>query len=119
MVNRPTGAAAELLGVSVKTMQRWERERRLIPAARSDSNRRVYTESQLEEFRGLRGTRHSDPTRLVAYCRVSSAAQRPDLDLWRIRVWASSYGSRASMHFPAFFLDVRTVGANNSLSKRS
>ncbi len=40
-----TGKAAKLLGISVKTLQRWEREGRLIPIARTDTNRRVYTES--------------------------------------------------------------------------
>lgn len=73
-----TGKAAKLLGVAVKTLQRWEREGRLIPVARTDSNRRLYTESQIREFIGLRNA-VSEPTRLVAYCRVSSAAQKPDL----------------------------------------
>jgi predicted site-specific integrase-resolvase len=73
-----TGKAAKLLGVSVKTLQRWEREGRLIPVARTDSNRRLYTESQIREFLGMRN-RVSEPTRLIAYCRVSSAAQKPDL----------------------------------------
>ena len=73
-----TGKAAKLLGVSVKTLQRWEREGRLIPATRTDSNRRRYTEAQIREFIGLRNA-VSEPTRLVAYCRVSSAAQKPDL----------------------------------------
>ena len=73
-----TGKAAKLLGVSVKTLQRWEREGRLIPAARSPSNRRLYTERQLREFIGLRYA-GGMPTRIVAYCRVSSAAQKPDL----------------------------------------
>lgn len=73
-----TGKAAKLLGVSVKTLQRWEREGRLIPTARTDSNRRLYTESQIREFVGLRQP-VSEPKRMVAYCRVSSAAQKPDL----------------------------------------
>lgn len=73
-----TGKAAKLLGVSVKTLQRWEREGRLIPVARTDSNRRLYTESQIRAFIGLRQS-GAMPTRLVAYCRVSRAAQRPDL----------------------------------------
>lgn len=73
-----TGKAAKLLGISIKTLQRWEREGRLIPVGRTDSNRRLYTESQIREFIGLkRGI--SEATRLVAYCRVSSAAQKPDL----------------------------------------
>jgi DNA-binding transcriptional MerR regulator len=42
---------AKLLGVSVKTLQRWEREGRLIPVARTDSNRRLYTETQIREFK--------------------------------------------------------------------
>ncbi len=71
-----TGKAAKLLGVSVKTLQRWDREGRLTAIARTDSNRRLYTESQIREFIGLR---QSEPTRLVAYCRVSSAAQKADL----------------------------------------
>jgi len=37
-----TGKAAKPLGVSVKTLQRWEREGRLVPMARTDSNRRLY-----------------------------------------------------------------------------
>lgn len=73
-----TGKAAKLLGVAVKTLQRWEREGRLVPVARTDSNRRLYTEKQIREFIGLRNVA-SEPTRLVAYCRVSSAAQKPDL----------------------------------------
>ena len=73
-----TGKAAKLLGVSVKTLQRWEREGRLIPIARTDSNRRLYTESQIREFIGLRQP-VSEPKRMVAYCRVSRAAQKPDL----------------------------------------
>lgn len=73
-----TGKAAKRLGVSVKTLQRWEREGRLIPVARTDSNRRLYTETQLREFIGWRQAPES-PSRVMAYCRVSSAAQKPDL----------------------------------------
>jgi len=39
----------------------------------------VYTESQLRAFLGLERARANEPTRIVAYCRVSSAAQRRDL----------------------------------------
>lgn len=74
-----TGRAATLLGVTVKTLQRWEREGRLVPLARSDSNRRLYTESQLRKFIGVEQTRARVPNRIVAYCRVSSAAQKADL----------------------------------------
>jgi putative resolvase len=73
-----TGKAAALLGISVKTLQRWEREGRLVPIARTDTNRRVYTESQIKTFLGLR-VNEQPPQRIVAYCRVSRAAQKTDL----------------------------------------
>jgi len=73
-----TGKAAKLLGVSVKTLQRWEREGRLIPVARTDSNRRLSPETQIRAVIGLRQANHAPPT-LVASCRVSRAAQQPDL----------------------------------------
>lgn len=72
-----TGAAAHRLGVSVKTMQRWDREGRLVPVARSAGGRRMYTESQL--LRQLGRQVPAMPSRVIAYCRVSSAAQKPDL----------------------------------------
>jgi putative resolvase len=74
-----TGKAAKILGVTVKTLQRWEREKRLIPIARTTTNRRLYTLSQIRSFIGLQQTQGKEPSRIVAYCRVSSAAQKPDL----------------------------------------
>jgi len=70
--------AARVLGVTVKTMQRWEREGRLSPFARTGSNRRLYTEAQIRAFIGVRAGA-AEPTRIVVYCRVSSAAQKPEL----------------------------------------
>ena len=40
---------AELLNVSVKTLQRWDRDKILI-AKRTPTNRRFYTEEQLQEY---------------------------------------------------------------------
>ena len=51
----------------------------MIPIARTATNRRLYTLSQLHSFIGTQQTREANPSRLVAYCRVSSAAQKPDL----------------------------------------
>jgi excisionase family DNA binding protein len=39
--------AAKIMGTTVKTLQRWEREGKLVPAARTPGNRRRYTESQV------------------------------------------------------------------------
>ena len=73
-----TGEAATYLGRSVKTLQRWDRESTLSPSARTKTGRRAYTQAQLDEFLGLQAGR-VDPHRVIAYCRVSSAAQKPDL----------------------------------------
>lgn len=74
-------AAAKVLGVTVKTVQRWEREGRLLPVARTDSNRRRYTLSQLHAFLHLKPSSDpvSEPKKIVAYCRVASSRQRPEL----------------------------------------
>ncbi|MGD1076177.1 MAG: MerR family DNA-binding transcriptional regulator [Thermodesulfovibrionales bacterium] len=39
-------AAAKRLGVTVKSLQRWEREGRLIAAGRTATNHRVYNTSR-------------------------------------------------------------------------
>ena len=40
---------AKLLNVSVKTLQRWDRDKTLI-AKRTPTDRRFYTEEQLQEY---------------------------------------------------------------------
>jgi len=40
---------SEMLGVSVKTLQRWDNEEKLI-AFRNPSNRRYYTDEHLDKF---------------------------------------------------------------------
>jgi excisionase family DNA binding protein len=44
--------AAEYLGYKVKTLQKWDRDGKLV-AGRTKTGRRVYTEEQLEEFLGI------------------------------------------------------------------
>jgi excisionase family DNA binding protein len=44
-----TENAAKRLGVTVKTVQRWERQGKLIPIARTDNNHRLYTEEQIQK----------------------------------------------------------------------
>ena len=43
---------AELLGVSVKTLQRWDREG-ILKANRTPTNRRYYTYDQYLQFKGI------------------------------------------------------------------
>jgi len=68
--------AAKRLNRSVGTLQRWDRQG-VLKANRTKTNRRYYTEKQLREFLGIDVSAESK--RVVAYCRVSSQAQRPDL----------------------------------------
>ena len=72
---------AEMTGYAVKTLQRWDREKRLVPL-RTPTNRRMYTD---EHLRLLRGMPHKDEHRdTIVYMRVSSQAQRPDLKKQRL-----------------------------------
>lgn len=67
---------AEELGVSVETLRRWDRTGKL-PAKRTPSNHRYYTEEDLAVARGLKPTVED---RLVkVYCRVSSPKQKSEL----------------------------------------
>jgi len=71
-----TGKAAAYLGVGVKTLQRWDREGRLKPE-RTSTGRRAYTKAALDAV--LNRAPQQGARAPVAYCRVSSAAQKPDL----------------------------------------
>src|SRR6266566_5244038 len=67
---------AKKVGVSVKTIQKWDRIG-VLPAKRTITNRRYYTDEDLAA--ALRLPRLQKDRRTVAYCRVSSQAQQPDL----------------------------------------
>ena len=67
---------AKRVGVSVKTLQKWDRIG-VLPAKRTITNRRYYTDEDLGI--ALRLPRVQKERRTVAYCRVSSQAQKPDL----------------------------------------
>lgn len=66
---------AKRLNVSVKTLQRWDREGILV-AKRTPTDRRYYTEDQYLEYIGS-STKSKRKT--IAYVRVSSANQKNDL----------------------------------------
>ena len=67
---------AKKLGVSVETLRRWDRSGKL-PAKRTVSNHRYYTEDDLMVARGLK---IATTERLVkVYCRVSSPKQKQEL----------------------------------------
>ena len=67
---------AELTGVSVKTLQRWDREG--IPEAnRTPTDRRYYTYDQYLQFKGIKTK--NDIRQVVIYARVSTKNQKDDL----------------------------------------
>ena len=66
----------KMIGKSVGTLQRWDREGTLI-AHRNDKNRRFYTHDQFLEYAGLKASDSKGKT--IVYTRVSGPAQKNDL----------------------------------------
>lgn len=67
---------AELLGISVKTLQRWDRDG-ILKANRTPTDRRYYTYDQYLQFKGIQTK--SDIRDTVIYARVSTGNQKDDL----------------------------------------
>ena len=67
---------AELLGVSVKTLQRWDRDG-ILKANRTPTDRRYYTYDQYLQFKGIKI--ENDIRDVVIYARVSTKNQKDDL----------------------------------------
>jgi len=76
ITNYKTKDFAELLGVSVKTLQRWDREGTL-KANRTPTDRRYYTYHQYLQFKGI--DTENDTRQIVIYARVSTRDQKDDL----------------------------------------
>lgn len=67
---------AKKLGVTVKTLQRWDNSGKL-PAKRTVSNYRYYTDDDLRIAKGLQPL--ESKKKVVVYCRVSSNNQKSEL----------------------------------------
>ncbi len=82
---------AERLGISVKTLQRWDVTGKL-KANRTLGNHRYYTEDQYNEYMGL--VDDKSRRKVVAYARVSSRGQKDDLknQIDFIRVFVNAKG---------------------------
>lgn len=70
------GQMAKKLHKSVRTLQQWDRDGILV-AQRTITGRRFYTRFQLLDYYGE--VEPAKERKIVAYCRVSSHAQKPDL----------------------------------------
>lgn len=71
------GEAAKLLGVSITTLRRWEKEGKLLPEPSTSTHRRY----DLSKLKPESSKQFVDDTRkTIAYARVSSHAQKADLE---------------------------------------
>jgi len=82
----------EMIGKSVKTLQKWDREN-ILHAHRSPTNRRYYTHDQVLTYKGLTS---STEAITVTYARVSSQGQKPDLQnqLAALRTYCNQHAIR-------------------------
>lgn len=71
-------AAAKYVGYNKVYMQELDR-RGVLKAHRNKNNRRYYLQSELDVFLNDEHTEDEEQRHIIAYCRVSSANQRPDL----------------------------------------
>ena len=76
ITNYKPKAFAELIGVSVKTLQRWDREG-ILKTNRTPTDRRYYTYDQYLEFKGV--TTEENHRQTVIYARVSTRKQQDNL----------------------------------------
>lgn len=67
---------SEMIGVSVKTLQRWDNDGKL-KAYRTPSDRRYYTHKQYVDYMGNGNSKHG---KTIIYTRVSAANQKNDLN---------------------------------------
>lgn len=67
---------AEMIGISVKTLQRWDKEGKL-KAYRTPTDRRYYTHKQYVDYMGDSNSKNG---KTVIYTRVSTSNQKDDLN---------------------------------------
>jgi predicted site-specific integrase-resolvase len=67
---------SKILNVTVRTLQGWDREGKLKANRTPTSNRRYYTQDQINEYLGKKNRISDD---IVIYARVSSNSQKADL----------------------------------------
>ncbi len=82
--------ASKLSGVTVKTIQRWDKEGK-IRCVRTVSGKRRVPESKIKRILGIHAKR-----RIVSYARVSSHAQKDNLErqIELIKSYAKREGGR-------------------------
>lgn len=90
---------AQMIGKSVLTLQRWDREGKL-PAKRSTTNRRYYTYQQYLEYIGVHA---SVSAKTVAYCRSSCALDYNDIELQKQHI--TEFAQKMHMAIDEWYID--------------
>jgi len=67
---------SKMLNVTVKTLQNWNYDGKLV-AFRNPNNRRYYTQEQINKF--LKIKNQETKRKIIGHCRVSSNKQKDDL----------------------------------------
>ena len=82
---------AELINVSVKTLQRWDNEG-VLKAYRNPKGRRYYTEKEYRKYMGIQEENKVGKT--VIYARVCNRGQKDDLEnqIEFLRTFANARG---------------------------
>ena len=78
MSNYKVGEFAEKIGVSVSTLQRWDRTN-VLKSRRTPTNQRYYTDEDLNKVLNLEQETESK-RKNVGYCRVSTQGQKKNLE---------------------------------------
>jgi putative resolvase len=84
------GRASHFLGVSISTLRRWEREKKLLPSFKTCGLHRRYEINELKTFVGKKAD--SVKKKVVAYARVSSHDQKEDLkrQVQRLKIYLTN-----------------------------
>jgi hypothetical protein len=82
------GQAATLLGISITTLRRWEREGFFVPSYRTFGGHRRYSLTSLENFSNQNQppSQALDSRKAIGYARVSSHDKRKDLETQKLKL---------------------------------
>lgn len=92
MTNYKVGEFAKKIGVSVSTLQRWDRTN-VLKSRRTPTNQRYYTDEDLNKVLNLEQETKSK-RKNVGYCRVSTQGQKKNLENQQefVSVYSLSHG---------------------------
>lgn len=92
MTNYKVGEFAEKIGVSVSTLQRWDRTN-VLKSRRTPTNQRYYTDEDLNKVLNLESETKSK-RKNVGYCRVLTQGQKKNLENQQefVSVYSLSHG---------------------------